>query len=392
LTGCNLSVPSTATITGIRTDFYRYSVNGPAAAADQKVQLVKSGTIQTFSESAVSWAATYRWDTYGSNTDMWGTALAPSDVNAGNFGVALATNISSGGINIDATHITVYYTMSSSNSAPAAPTLVSPSNSATGIGLKPTLQLRTTDVDSDYLEYKIQLCQDAACSTVLQTFDETSTQTGWSGQDANSGDAYVGSSTLTGSTIASYTLQSSLSQSTTYYWRGYGIDPGGTNGFGSASSIQSFTTGTNSTPSAPSLVSPTSGATGTSTSPLLQVHSSDADGDYLRYKIIIYNSDCATNPQTFDETSTQTGWSGQDQQGGTAYTGSSVLGNSTIATYGSASLSAGTQYCWKAAAIDPSGSNTWSAFSSTQLFTTGSASGQVQLNGNTQIRGGTLIR
>jgi hypothetical protein len=279
-----------------------------------------------------------------------------------------------------------------SNSSPSAPSLVAPGNGATGVGLRPTLQLRSSDADNDYLQYNIQLCQDAGCSVLLQTFYETSSQTGWSGQDQQGGTAYTGSSTLTSSTIANYTLQSSLSPSTTYYWRAYAIDPGGTNSFGSASAMQSFTTGADSTPAPPVLVSPNSGATGTSTSPLLQVHSSDADGDYLRYKIIVYNSDCATNPQTFDETSSQTGWSGQDQQGGTAYTGSSIIGDSTIATYGSANLSAGTQYCWKAAAIDPGGSNTWSAFSSTQLFTTGSASGQVQLNGNTQIRGGTLIR
>ena len=165
-----------------------------------------------------------------------------------------------------------------------------------------------------------------------------------------------------------------------------------TSGISSGRTYTSNLSGTNSTPSYPSLVNPGSGATNVSTSPLLQLVSSDPDNDYLRYKILLYNSDCTTGLQTFDQTSTQVGWSGQDQQTATAYTGNSVLAVSSVATYGAASLSANTQYCWKGAAIDPGGTNTFSSFSPTQLFTTGSATGQVQINGNTQIRGGTLLR
>jgi len=393
LTGCTLSVPSTATITGVRVDYYKTSDIG--TASDNAIRLVKGGAIQTTDRSNGGWngISGFRWDTYGSATDLWGTTLTPNDVNSSDFGAAISASISlNSSADIDATDITVYYTIGAANSAPAVPTLSSPSNGATGVGLRPTWQLRTSDADNDYLRYKIDLCQDASCSTVLQTFDQTSSQTGWSGQDANGNTAYVGSSSISGSTMASYTAQSSLSQSTTYYWRGYAIDPSGNNAFTSASTIQSFTTGTNAAPSAPSLLSPTSGQTSVSTNPLLQVRSTDADGDYLRYKILLYNSDCSTGLQTFDQTASQTGWSGQDQQGGTAYTGGSISSNSTVATYGSASLSANTQYCWKAAAIDPGGNNTWSAYSSTQLFTTGSAVSPVQINGNVQINGGTLIR
>lgn len=56
-----------------------------------------------------------------------------------------------------------------------------------------------------------------------QTFDQTSSQTGWSGQDAETGTAYASG------TQATYTVQSSLSTNTTYYWRSYAIDPGGSN-------------------------------------------------------------------------------------------------------------------------------------------------------------------
>jgi hypothetical protein len=93
---------------------------------------------------------------------------------------------------------------------------------------------------------------------------------------------------------------------------------------------------------------------------------------------------------TFDQTGSQTGWSGQDTQTNTAYAGNSVLTSSTLATYTyQAVLTSNTTYCWKAAAIDPGGTNTFSSFSATQLFTTGT--GKIFLNGGTQIQGGTRI-
>lgn len=148
----------------------------------------------------------------------------------------------------------------------------------------------------------------------------------------------------------------------------------------------------NAAPSVPTLLSPASGATGTSISPLFQFRSSDADNDYLRYKVLLYNSDCSTGLQTFDQTLSQVGWLSQDQQGATAYTGNFFLTSSTIASFGGSNLSASTQYCWKGAAIDPAGTNTFSAYSATQLFTTGAATGNVDIRGGTEIRGGTIVR
>jgi hypothetical protein len=125
---------------------------------------------------------------------------------------------------------------------PAAPTLITPSAGQSSVGLLPQFKLRTTDSSSDYLRYKIELCSDSLCNTVLQTFDQTLSQTGWSGQDQVTSTAYTGSSTLISSTIATYSIQSALAANTTYYWRGFAKDPGGSNTFSSASSIQSFTT------------------------------------------------------------------------------------------------------------------------------------------------------
>lgn len=131
------------------------------------------------------------------------------------------------------------------NTTPAAPTLILPANGATNVARLTNFQLRTTDADSDYLRYKIQICSDSLCNSVVQTIDQTSSQTGWSGQDTQTGTAYVGSSIITSSTIASFTLYlpNNLGTNTIYYWRGYAIDPGGSNIFSSASTIQSFATG-----------------------------------------------------------------------------------------------------------------------------------------------------
>jgi len=74
-------------------------------------------------------------------------------------------------------------------------------------------------------------------SASCQTFDQTSSQTGWSGQNADSGNAY------TSGTQATYTIQTKLDPSTPYYWRSYATDPAGTNTWSSTQTTPySFTT------------------------------------------------------------------------------------------------------------------------------------------------------
>jgi hypothetical protein len=171
-----------------------------------------------------------------------------------------------------------------------------------------------------------------------------------------------------------------------------------TQGTGSPFSIEFATLNisSNATPAAPTLNAPSSGATGVAVTPQFQLSTTDADSDYLRYDIVVYQSDCSTLVRDIDQTSSQTGWSGQDQQTSTAYTGATTLGSSTMAnhTYQAAALSYSTTYCWKGRAIDPGGSNTWSGYSSTQSFSTGSAlpSAPVNINGGANVRGGSSIQ
>jgi hypothetical protein len=179
--------------------------------------------------------------------------------------------------------VTVTYTVVIPNSAPAAPDADSPSMGGAA-ALSPQFRLTTSDADSDYVNYEIQVCSTSNCSAVIYTACQVAglpntctvtSQTGWSGQNANSGLAYASSTSTANSTQAVYDYQGSpLSPNTQYWWRAYTIDPAGSNTASGASAIQTFTTA--SLPSAPSLNSPSSGATGVSVSPSFNLSSTDS--------------------------------------------------------------------------------------------------------------------
>ncbi|HET7320083.1 MAG TPA: hypothetical protein VFI84_00680 [Candidatus Saccharimonadales bacterium] len=325
---------------------------------------------------------------FGSATTITNTTAGTSyNLNVANkryLWLSITMDDSLCGTSSNVTDITLTYT-----GYPAAPTLSSPGVGATGVSTAPTFQFRSTDPNNDYLRYKIDVCSASDCSSIVRTIDQTASQTGWSGQDAQTGTAYVGSSTITSSTMANHTYQATLlSPGTQYWWRAYAIDPGGDNIWSSASAIQAFTT--NYAPAAPTLIEPANSAVGISTSSAsFKLRASDSDNDYLKYKIqICSDASCNTVVQTFDQASSQSNWFGQDTQGATAYVGNSNLANSTIATYGfqSPSLQTNTQYWWRAYAIDPGGSNSLSSPSGINTFTT--ASGETFLRGGFNLNGG----
>ncbi len=245
------------------------------------------------------------------------------------------------------------------NASPVAPTISAPSNGATQVSLTPAISFAATDPDSDYLRYKLQIATDVSFSQNLQTFDQTASQTGWSGQNAQTSTAYTSGSTAT------YTLQSALAGATTYYLRAYAVDPAGSNVWGSASSTVSFTT--NSSPGAPTISSPANAATNVSLTPTIQLAATDTALDWLRYKIqLCTDSGFTLNCQTFDETSSQTGWTGQNTQTSTAY----LSGTTASYTLQSALTVQNGTYYIRAYAKDPGGANIWSSASATVSFTT----------------------
>jgi hypothetical protein len=215
-------------------------------------------------------------------------------------------------------------------------------------------------------------------------------QTGWSGQDQQSSTAYTGSSSIGSSTMATYTYQApALSPGTQYWWRGYAIDPGGSNAASSASSIFSFTT--NAAPGTPTLSTPSSGATGVSVTPTFNFSDTDTDSDDIQFKINLFQSDCSTSVTTYDMSSGQTGWSPTfDGSAGSGLTYTSSTAGSGVSFTPTSSLSNGTTYCWSVSAKDPGGSNTTTT-SGTRSFTTVSG-GSVGIQGGVNINGGTTIQ
>lgn len=208
--------------------------NGTSTVLASATQAVSAGDSIGFSAVGSTLTAYYKPSASATWTSLFSTTDSTYS-NAGPIGLELGDTTArvddlSGGTVV-------------TNSSPSSPTLSNPSDNATNISTTPRFQLRSGDADNDYLRYKIDICSSADCSSIVRTIDQTASQTGWNGQDAQGGTAYTGDSLITSSTIASYDYQApALGPNTQYWWRAYAIDPGGTNTFSTASATQSFTT------------------------------------------------------------------------------------------------------------------------------------------------------
>ena len=108
-TGFGFAIPAGATINGIVTEVKRSSPMG--TVSDEKVRIVKGGSVgSTDKASGTSWPTTAAYQSYGSNSDLWGQSWTASDVNASNFGVAIQAQAA--GLDtaqVDHVRITIYY-------------------------------------------------------------------------------------------------------------------------------------------------------------------------------------------------------------------------------------------------------------------------------------------
>lgn len=110
-------VPNDATVNGIEVVFKRATETNSGNTTDNSVKIIKGGSVSgDEKKTGTAWlkhATNYREDTYGSSTELWGLSWTPSDIQASNFGVALAS-VSSGSINkqarLDVVKIRIYYT------------------------------------------------------------------------------------------------------------------------------------------------------------------------------------------------------------------------------------------------------------------------------------------
>ena len=169
---------------------------------------------------------------------------------------------------------------------PNTPSLDTPTDTATNQSLTPVFKTTATDDGENYLRYKIQVCEDVGMTTGCNTHDQTSSQTGWSGQNTQSSTAY------TSGTQATYTLQTPLSASTTYYWRSYAIDPGGSNTWSSTQGTPySFTTTTIPTaPTTPYTEGASNPSGVTDITPEFSAIHNDPNGDSANYYQVEVNT------------------------------------------------------------------------------------------------------
>jgi hypothetical protein len=142
--------------------------------------------------------------------------------------------------------VCTYPSLQSFTSSPQAPIIYSPTTGSTNVALSPVIQLRSSDRESDYVQYVIEWCTANSwpCTATGGSFDQTSSQTNWGGQNANSNTAYQDSGVSEAySTMGEYLVPPGRFQAnTTYYLRAKAIDPAGSNAYSSYSTTISFTT------------------------------------------------------------------------------------------------------------------------------------------------------
>jgi hypothetical protein len=111
----------------------------------------------------------------------------------------------------------------------------------------PIFQLKSNDLNRDYLKYVVEICKSNSwpCTNGAITYDQTSAQTCWKSQDAQTNTAYNSGYTLPESSMAYCEVPTSdiLTPSTSYFMRAKATDPGGSNTYSGYSSVISFTTG-----------------------------------------------------------------------------------------------------------------------------------------------------
>jgi hypothetical protein len=114
-TAYGFSIPDGVVIQGIEVTVNRRVDIHNANILDNEVRLIKDGVIIGDNKAiTVTWPTTFTLMTYGGPTDLWGAEWTPADINAPNFGVALAAMRNNSGNTlrqavVDFMQITVYY-------------------------------------------------------------------------------------------------------------------------------------------------------------------------------------------------------------------------------------------------------------------------------------------
>ena len=116
ITNYGFSLPSNATILGIRVIIGRFESNTGNGndVRDVEVRLLKAGTpvVDNKANTGTDWPTNETAANYGSISDLWGTTWNVSDINASNFGVSLVANSDNNRTaSVDYITVTVTYTV-----------------------------------------------------------------------------------------------------------------------------------------------------------------------------------------------------------------------------------------------------------------------------------------
>src|SRR3989338_2603155 len=136
LTGFSFDIPAGATIAGVAVSVTRRSTSSSGAfVRDAAIELVGGFGTSSSLATADAWPATLAAAAYGGASTLWGESLTPDDVNAANFGLAIAAQNTdpdaAPNAHVDGATVTVYYYEADTTppSIAAAPDL--PGNEAT---------------------------------------------------------------------------------------------------------------------------------------------------------------------------------------------------------------------------------------------------------------------
>lgn len=151
-TNFGFSIPSEATIVGIKVEIEKKEQDAAHNISDSGVYIVKGGSISGDDlKAAGEWSTTEAYATYGSSeTELWGLTWTPADINSSGFGVVISAYIYhwTGQAWIDHIRITVYYTVAWTKSLSDTVTLSDSIVKSVGIPKSDSLSLSDTIVKS----------------------------------------------------------------------------------------------------------------------------------------------------------------------------------------------------------------------------------------------------
>ncbi|MEN9562603.1 MAG: hypothetical protein RIR73_847, partial [Chloroflexota bacterium] len=157
-TDFDFAIPAGATINGIQVTIGRFGTTGMGQdIQDNVVQLIKGGTLvgNNLGATTTDWPNGEAAANYGAANNLWGTTWTPAEINALDFGVALAVDSTNNRTaSVDYIQVTVTYSLNATTVGVA--TATAGSNSSLNVSMP-----YTDDGDADNT-YTVEYCLTSA--------------------------------------------------------------------------------------------------------------------------------------------------------------------------------------------------------------------------------------